>query len=82
MYPSTFKNHSYGKFDFIESNGPDSLLKQADYTLWARNGQLTLLKLDSEALRDSVIATFQKNKQHGIWSAAQAQEHLKTIGKL
>lgn len=79
--PSTFRNHSYGKFDFVDSSAPDSLLQKADFTLWVNNGQMSLLELADGTVRDSVINTFKKTKQHGIWSVAEAKSHRQTSNK-
>ena len=77
--PSYFKNHSLGKVDFVLASDPDSLLQEADYTFWANNGNLTLLKLDNQPLKDSVINTFKTKRQHAFFSANEAQKYLQTL---
>ncbi len=82
LHPSSFKNHSYRRLKFVEANYPDSLAYQADFTLWpVGKGQVGLLSLDTQAKKDSVINTFRKYKQFGIFSAKEAQAYLKSLEK-
>lgn len=77
--PSTFKNATLGGLKFVEAGAPDSLVYESDYTLWPRNGNLSLLMLDNEVIKDSVIHTFREKTTFGIFSSTEAQNYLKSI---
>lgn len=81
LYPSLLYYRIPG-IHLVDMSNPDSLLEKATHTLYVYNGQLQMLPLTSDTMRQQVINEFKQYPINKIfWRANEVNDWMKKRGK-